>query len=322
MFLVWWSCGFPALQRLNHPFQAGCMKRQGGTVSVPVRAGDNEQTFTFNGSASSLFSITSSANGGNFTSGNLYSTASLTARVVDANGSPVTGATVTWSVVSTQNNSQAMMPGWKSKKTGLTWGNVPESGLDYATLAQERIVSATNNTSTTDSNGETAMQLTDIVGERIITVKAEVTVSGTTYSARQDVSFGEGPLSKFTAPAEYLDSSSLLTFGQAYDLCNGSGKYVNDGVVPSTWTSGSYIGGGKMPTVAEMQAVSPPSAFNNNADAQGAAYAAGWASGSYRWWWWTGEAYGADLAFPVHLFDGYDNYGGYVGLNAPVACRR
>ncbi|MDR2161358.1 MAG: inverse autotransporter beta domain-containing protein, partial [Desulfovibrio sp.] len=67
-----------------------------GEVSVTVRAGDNEQTFTLNGSASSLISVTASV--GSFTSG--YATASLTAKVVDKSGDPLDGYTVTWSVVS------------------------------------------------------------------------------------------------------------------------------------------------------------------------------------------------------------------------------
>jgi hypothetical protein len=298
----------------------------GGEVTVTVRTGKSEQTFTLNGSELGPISITitSFANGGDFTGGNLYSTASLTAGVVNVNGSPVNGATVTWSVVSALNNSQAMMPGWGGKKAGLTWGNAPEPGLNATTLPQERIVSATNNTGTTDSNGETTMLLTDIVGERVITVKAEATIGATTHSVTQDVSFGNGPLSEFKAPDEYLTIESLPSFEDAYNLCNGANRFNTDGVNPNSWTQGSYVGGGKMPTSAQMLAVSIPSA--DNSVGQGAAYAAGWDPGSRRWWWWTGEASAVYYAFLVALHAGFSNstigfVAGYgYGQISAVAC--
>ncbi|MDR3176846.1 MAG: inverse autotransporter beta domain-containing protein [Desulfovibrio sp.] len=294
-----------------------------GPVPVTIRAGDNEQTFTLNGSASSLISIIASTDGGNFTSGNLYSTASLTAKVTDASGNPVNGATVTWTVLTAQNNSPAMMSGWGNKKTGLTWGNVPESGNGgytyvYQRLQEERIVSATNNTTTTAPNGETVMQLTDIVGERVITVQAKVNIGGTDYTATQAVSFGNGPLYVFRAPLG--TSSPYLTWDEAYQACNGS-VYPNGSDHTTGWTSGTYVGGGKMPTRVEYQAVSPIDTAwghtNPNSNAQGAAVAAGWPDNRY----WSGEAFGADIAFHVLVFDGYDN-GGLVGLHFPVACRR
>jgi hypothetical protein len=297
-----------------------------GPVPVTIRAGDNEQTFTLNAGTSGLISIIASSNGGDFTTGNLYATASLTAKVADASGSPVNGATVTWTVLTAQNKSPAMVSTWRSKKTGLTWGNTPESGTGgftyvYQRLQEERIVSATNNTTSTDSSGQTTMQLTDIVGERVITVQAKVTIGGTDYIATRDVSFGKGPLSVFKAPVG--TSSPRLTWAEAYDACNGSGKYVSDGVDPSTWTNGAYVGGVKMPTVVEYQAVSPidtaftPSFNNPNTAAQGAALAAGWPY----FWNWAGEAELADNAFYVSLRDGFD-FGGTVSFRFPVACRR
>jgi hypothetical protein len=274
-----------------------------------------------NGSAgTSLISIATFSNGGNFTSGTLYSTASVTAKVVGTDGQPVNGATVTWSVETAQNNSPAMMSGWDNKKTGLTWGTTPEANLDYTLLPQERIVSASNNTSSTNGSGETIMQLTDIVGERVITVKATVTVGGTTYSVTQDVSFGNGPLSVFRAPVG--TTSPYLTWDEAYQACNGT-AYPNGSDHTNGWNSGTYVGGGKMPTRAEYQAVSPynvPSGgtiYNPNTAAQGAAVAVGWPYGSY----WTGEAYGAVNAFDVHLGVG-DAYWLNVSNRIPVACRR
>jgi hypothetical protein len=284
-----------------------------GPVTVTIQAGKNEQTFTLDGSVSSLISMTAFTNGGNFTTGDLYATASLTAKVVDTSGSPVSGAKVTWTVETARNNSKAMMSGWESKKTGLTWGYLPELGLDYNTLAQERIVSATNNTSDTGPDGETTMQLTDIVGERIITVRSEVTITGTTYSATQDVSFGNGPLSVFNAPVG--TSSPYLTWYEAYQACNGSAYTGN----PSDWSSGEDVGGGKMPTIAVYQAVSPRS--NPNPEAQGAASAAGWPGEWPREFYWTGEAQSGGAAAYVRLRDGTDSGQSVNGTNA-VACRR
>jgi hypothetical protein len=310
-----------------------------GPVPVTIRAGDNEQTFILNGSVSSpinpgsSISITAFTDGGDFTSGNLYATASLTARVVDTGGNPVNGATVTWSVVSAQNNSRAMRSGWGNKKTGLTWGNTPEisttgkvSGgfLTYVELPQERIATATNNTSTTAPSGATTMQLTDIVGERVITVEARVNIDGTDYTAMQAVSFGNGPLSVFAPVGAY---SPWQLWDQAYHTCNGS-AYPKGTDHTTGWTpSGTYVGGGKMPTRAEMQAVSPynvPSGWTNignpNANAQGAAFAAGWAADDV---YWTGDADGANHAFYVNLNDGLGSLAAYViSETIPAVCRR
>jgi hypothetical protein len=316
----------------------------GATEPVPVtiRAGDNEQTFTLNAGTSGLISIIASTNGGNFTSGNLYSTASLTAKVTDTSGNPVSGATVTWSVVAAQNNSQATVSGWKSKKTGLTWGNTPEvsttgkvSGgyLTYLELPQERITGGTSESAynsnrretTTNGNGEAIQQLTDIVGERVITVQAKVTIGGTDYIAKRDVSFGNGPLSVFKAPVG--TTSPYLTWDEAYQACNGT-AYSGDH--STGWTSGAYVGGGKMPTRAEYQAVSPynvPTAwsttYNTNTAASGAAIAAGWPAQwtVHFYWYWTGEADVADVALYVRLDVGDDD-AETVSSHYPVACRR
>jgi hypothetical protein len=245
-------------------------------------------------------------NGVDFTNGNkLYSTASLKATVVDADGLPVSGATVIWSVVSAQNNSSAMAPGWKNRKSGLTWGSTPEAGLTEVELPQERIV--TDIISTTAASGETTMQLTDIVGERVITVQAKVCADAE-YTASQAVSFGKGPLSVFRA----APGDVIRTWPESYKHCNGS-VYPGD---PSTWNSTDWVGGDHMPTRAQLQAVSaynvPPGwgiAGNPNIAAQGAAWAAGWgAGGDAEYGVWTGEASDAGRARYVFLDDGSDIY--------------
>jgi hypothetical protein len=84
-----------------------------------------------------------------------------------------------------------------------------------------------------------------------------------------------------------------------------------------------------MPTRAEYQAVSALDTFwegddrpNPNANAQGAALAAGWPDTGYL----TGEADGADFAFHVFLVDGNGLESDDVSFNGrsrgPVACRR
>jgi hypothetical protein len=289
-------------------------------LDVTIRAGDNEQTFTLNGGAADTGSIgiTAFSDGPDFSSGNLYSTASLTVNVADTDGQPVSGATVTWTVETARNNSPAMMSGWESRKTGLTWGATPEADLDYSELALERIPSATNNTSATDSSGEATMQLTDIVGERVITVKAEVTIGGTTYSVTQDVSFGNGPLSVFKAPVG--TTSPWLTWDEAYQACNNS-AYTGD--YSTGWHKGAYVGGGKMPTLTEMQAVSSyytgGTIDNPNTDAQGAAFAAGWRNVHYGFW--TGDARFRGFLYIVNPTSGYDGWQ-QVYNHFPVACRR
>jgi hypothetical protein len=130
------------------------------------------------------------------------------------------------------------------------------------------------------------MRLTDIVGERIITVLAVVTIDGTDYTATRDVSFGNGPLSVFNAP---VGTTSPMTWGEAYQACNAS-VYTGN---PSGWSYGDYVGGPKMPTRAEYLAVSPSSSPNPNTAAQGAAFAAGWPENLY----WANDAIGPDDAF-------------------------
>jgi hypothetical protein len=255
--------------------------------------------------------IISFANGGDFTSGSeLYSTASLTAKVVDTDDNPVSGVPVTWSVDSAQNNSQAMVSGWGSKKTGLTWGDAPEAGLTIVQLSEERIG---DRTSATGANGEVVMQLTDIVGERAITVRAKMTIDGTDYAVTEIVSFGNGPLSVFKAPVG--TTYPYLTWDAAYKACNSANYSGNHS---TGWEMDADVGGGKMPTRDEYQAVS--GGGSNNSAAQGAVLAAGWPAGANDWY-WTGEAYGANFAFGVYLGSG-DYFRFSVGSKGSVACRR
>jgi hypothetical protein len=280
----------------------------------------------------------SATDGGDFISGDLYSTALLTALVTDADGNPINGATVTWAVIRADNNSSAMYGAYKgenSKKSGLTWGQTPEAGLNKDTLLQERITGSTNpsqyninnSTTPTGSDGKTEQRLTDIVGEREITVEAKVKIGETDYTATQAVSFGKGPLSVFTAPKrDYSQHENLINWDVAYKECNGADYTGNHS---TGWSSGAYVGGsippagtddGKMPTQAEMQAVAVRYPYNSNNNAQGAAHAAGWPD---NWWWWVGQSITKDMVVIVVLADG-GAVGGYYtdDSNVAVACRR
>jgi hypothetical protein len=228
-----------------------------------------------------------------------------------------------------------MMSGWRNKKTGLTWGDKPEvsttgkvsgGSLTYLELPYERITGGanpsqyniTNSTTVTGSNGETTQQLTDIIGERVITVEARVTFGGTDYTASQTVSFGTGPLVVFKAP---VGTSSGLTWKEAYKACNGT-EY--NGTDPSNWNQNDVVGGSGMMKRVEYQAVSAynvPSnwtVLNPNTNAQGAAVAAGWPDTGY----WRGEAYGVSYAFLVNVPDGNAGNGDSIDSHQPVACRR
>jgi hypothetical protein len=101
-------------------------------------------------------------------------------------------------------------------------------------------------------------QLTDVVGNRTVTVKAETTIDGVLYSRTTDVTFGNGPMSVFTTALvipnvmwatrggnaytagsyggdfTLLDGSSSVDFPVAVGVCGGS---VNVGAITtnSAW---------------------------------------------------------------------------------------
>jgi hypothetical protein len=275
-----------------------------GVAQVTIRAGNNEQTFTLNGKGLDI-GITVD-NVVPFTDSNRYSTASLTARVTDASGNPVNGATVIWRVESARNNSPAMFSGWGNKKTGLTWGATPEPNLTASQLPEERITGGANESAynkerkatTTAGSGETTQQLTDIVGEREITVKAEVIIHGPTYSVTmRTVSFSKGPLSAFKAPVGTVPPESRTAAGQT---CNGNEN---------------------LPTSAELKVVSryDSSQSGSAPSAQGAAIGAGWPTQRY----WAREYTSGDHtgAYVVDLSNGY-TFGNSIGTPHRVVCRR
>ena len=160
------------------------------------------------------------------------------------------------------------------------------------------------------------------MGERSITIRATAHVDGADRSVDQAVHFGNGPLVTFRAPPDATDR----TWQAAYQLCNGFAPTGADD--PASWTSadnGVYRGGGKMPTISELEAVSPVdvrwhSYTNLSPAAHGAANAAGWQGGGYSW---TGVAGGTDMAWDVAtIIDGKVGASTVGSLGCHPACRR
>lgn len=127
----------------------------------------------------------------------------------------------------------------------------------------------------TDAQGRVETILTDIIGERDVTIEAKLPQYPATPAAQRSISTGPGPLSLFaSAPGKPVSWLEL------YKECNGA-PYPGD---PLQWkTSEEFAGGEKMPTLAQLQAISLPGHYNRQANACGAALAAGWPD-DHRYW--------------------------------------
>ena len=112
----------------------------------------------------------------------------------------------------------------------------------------------------TQTNGEGAAEatLTDILGERTVTVCASVITNGVQGSACTKLQFGKGPLSRFTKPAE-----TPVDYSSHEARCRELG--------------------GKLPSVADLQAVSLKGRYNALSNAFGAGIAAGWPYDIHYW---------------------------------------
>jgi hypothetical protein len=217
---------------------------------------------------------------------------------------------VTWSVVAADNSANlAVVTDYKTRATGLAWGDnaagSPGTNLTVTT------------TSDTDG-GNASINLTDIMGERKVYVQAKVTIDGTDYSLAtpQEISFGAGPLSKFSIPdgviqtEQWADASPLSSASSlpAAALCVNPPPESN---VFQQWTGGNHTAETGLPSIEELQAVSGGSGH------PGAYLAAGWSYSFY----WTGEVVSALDAYYVDLAYGHANYGD-VDDAGPVVCRR
>ena len=231
------------------------------------------------------FVLTDSGGGTSFVD-DKYQTITLTATlVIDGKEVSLDGTPVTWTVESSSVSCEAWMRS-AGAYNGLMWGQTPLS-----------LTAAENDTDTPAGTAPTGAEasLTDIVGERTVTVTASVEYNGQLYTAEEKtVSFGKGPLSVFEKPLRNM------TWTEAERTC------------------GSYQPATNLPRKEELQAVSGRSGY-------GAAFAAGWPddrNGSGRFRYWTGELYGSGSAKFVDL--DYGNVGVvYQGNVFPVAvCRR
>ena len=154
---------------------------------------------------------------------------------------------VVWEVRAAENRG-AVAAGFEAAASGLAW-HAPVAG---------RSSPVEGLWTKTDGNGTAETQLTDILGERTVTVCASVMTKGVRGSACAKLEFVKGPLSRFTKPAETpVDYSSHET--RCREL------------------------GGKLPSVADLQAVSLKGRYNALSNAFGAGIAAGWPYDIHYW---------------------------------------
>jgi hypothetical protein len=119
------------------------------------------------------------------------STASVELKFYE-NGDEIKPDTVCWTISDIQNKALA----WSREPgaiNGLAWG---DSEVDGTT--DWNATPVIGGPSITTSSG--SVKLTDVVGERIVTLKAETTINGVPFTEAIDVSFGKGPLSVFAKP--------------------------------------------------------------------------------------------------------------------------
>ena len=173
--------------------------------------------------------------------------------------------TVHLSVVGVENLSQAVIPSFKHKKSGLSW-NEPCVG----STEEIRDIKVQTN-----KDGKWSIRLFDVMGERKITLVATWTQSGDKIQRNIVVRTGNGPLSRFNCP-----ELKPLTWFDLYEQCNGS-PYKGD---PGQWyLRAPAEGGPRFPGGLDIQSVAGFGKYSK-VPAWGAAIAAGWPTTPYRWW--------------------------------------
>ena len=146
---------------------------------------------------------------------------------------------VVWEVQSAENRG-AVAAGFEAAASGLTW-HAPVAG---------RSSPVEGLWTKTDGNGTVETQLTDILGERTVTVCASVMTNGVRGSACAKLAFGKGPLSRFTKPSE-----TPIDYSTHEARCRELGA--------------------ELPSVAILQTVSLKGRYNALSNAFGAGIAAG-----------------------------------------------
>ena len=171
---------------------------------------------------------------------------------------------VTLCVEKADNRSQAVVPTFAAKRTGLSWG-VPIVG-SHAEIEPLRVALL---------NGSIwSAELFDVMGERTLSISLRWTEQGKEKAETTQVTVGPGPLARFTRPFE-----KPLSWFELFKRCNGY-AYGGD---PATWyPRGPAQGGAHFPGGYDIQSVSGPGNYNK-APALGAAIAVGWPT-SNRWW--------------------------------------
>ena len=192
-----------------------------------------------------------------------YATAEMSA-VFNKDGKPVGGVPVSWKITAVENRSEAMPLSAKNRIEGLSW--------DHPDRSVEKIGEFFT---VTDSTGTVRAKLTDIIGERTVTVAATAAYGGGKYHGGYPVVFGNGPLSIFNAPLP-----EPVTWLELYETCNGK-PYPG---TPADWKIGiGRVGGDKMPSLEQMQSISMPSEYNKARNAMAAAVTAGWPTDRRYW---------------------------------------
>ena len=256
------------------------------TAMRTITATVGTDTVTVDLSVSKVTFVLTDSGGGTSFVGDKYQTITLKATLeIDGKEVSLDGTPVTWTVESSSVSCAAWMRS-AGAYNGLTWGQKPLS-LTYGAAAE----SDTDTPAGTAPTGAEA-SLTDIVGEREVTVTATVEYNGQSYTAEEKrVTFGDGPLSVFEKP------SRSMTWTEAERTCGGT----------------------NLPRREELQAVSRGSGC-------GAAFAAGWPAtrssiGGFRYW--TGELDSSVSAVLVNLAHGGVSGGHRQDYDVPVAvCRR
>lgn len=154
---------------------------------------------------------------------------------------------VVWEVQSAENRG-AVAAGFEAAASGLAW-HAPVAG---------RSSPVEGLWTKTDGNGTVETQLTDILGERTVTVCASVMTNGVRGSACAKLAFGKGPLSRFTKPSE-----TPIDYSTHEARCRELGA--------------------ELPSVAILQTVSLKGRHNALSNAFGAGIAAGWPFDLHYW---------------------------------------
>jgi hypothetical protein len=161
------------------------------------------------------------------------STASVELKLYE-NGQEVKPDQVCWSIERVLNKALA----WNREPgafTGLAWG---DSEVDGTT--DWNATPVIGGLSLTTSSG--SVKLTDVVGDRVVTLKAETTINGVYLTENIDIIFGKGPLSDFTKPP----STEGLPWATAdtIDEINIITKIVNDFTAfTTTFPAAEFCGG-------------------------------------------------------------------------------